>query len=65
MPWETDESEPVLWPFGPRSGEPLTAFSSRALVRMRHQVEEKNGAGSYFLPLLTAIDAVLFEREGL
>ena len=64
MPWDETE-EPICWPFGPRSGESLTAFSSAALLRMRRQVEEKNGAGSYFLPLLTAIDGVLFEREGL
>lgn len=64
MPWDETE-EPVLWPFGPRSGEPLIAFSSTALVRMRGEVERKNGKGSYFKPLLDAIDAVLFERQGL
>lgn len=63
-PW--DAPEPVLWPFGPRSGEPLTNFSSRALVRMRGEVERKNGKlGHYWDRLLQEIDRVLYAREGL
>ena len=62
-PWD-EESEPVLWPFGPRSGTPLTEFSSNALLRMRGEVVKKNGRGDYFAPLIFAIDTVLTERQG-
>jgi len=63
-PWDETEA-PICWPFGERAGEPLTAFSSNALLRMRREVEAKNGRGSYFLPLIEAIDEVLLSREGL
>ena len=62
-PWEGEE--PICWPFGARAGTPLEDFSSNALVRMRGEVERKNGKGSYFAPLIQAIDEVLFERGGL
>jgi len=67
MPWDEpdDSAGTILWPFGERAGTPLQEFSSNALVRMRNEVELKNGRGVYFKPLLDAIDAVLFEREGL
>lgn len=67
MPWDAEEEtgEPVLWPFGERAGTPLQDFSSNALLRMRGEVERKNGKGSYFAPLIQAIDDVLFERGGL
>ena len=64
MPWEGEQSEPVLWPFGPRAGTPLEDFSSNALVRMRAEVVKKNGRGDYFAPLVLAIDNVLTERQG-
>jgi len=63
-PWE-DSEEPVLWQFGERAGTPLEDFSSNALLRMRGEVERKNGKGFYFAPLIQAIDDVLFERGGL
>lgn len=63
MPWE-DSEEPICWPFGERAGTPLEDFSSNALLRMRGEVERKNGKGSYFAPLILAIDAVLTERQG-
>ena len=63
-PWE-ETDPPICWPFGERAGEPRTAFSSNALLRMRREVEAKNGRGSYFLPLIEAIDEVLLSREGL
>jgi len=62
-PWEQEERT-IIWPFGPRAGTLLTGFSSNALLRMRRQVERKNGMGSYFLPLLQAIDKVLMSRMG-
>ncbi len=64
MPWE-ETSAPVVWPFGTRAGTPLKDFSSNALLRMRGEVERKNGKGSYFVPLLEAIEQVLRSREGL
>jgi len=63
-PWDEAE-EPICWPFGERAGTPLEDFSSNALLRMRGEVERKNGKGSYFAPLIQAIDDVLFDRGGL
>jgi len=65
MPWDSDAPVPVLWQFGERAGTPLTDFNSRALVRMRGEVERRNGKGSYFAPLIQAIDDELFSRGGL
>jgi len=64
-PWEASTEPPVLWPFGATAGTPLKDFNSRTLLRYREIVERKNGGGSYFQPLLDAIDAVLTERQGL
>jgi len=64
MPWDLDQPEVVCWPFGERAGTPLQEFSSNALLRMRGEVERKNGKGNYFAPLIAAIDAVLTERQG-
>src|SRR6266550_3326981 len=66
MPWDEPDDSPgtILWPFGTSAGTPLEDFSSNALLRMRGEVERKNGKGSYFAPLLQAIDAVLTERQG-
>lgn len=66
MPWDAEEEtgEPVLWPFGATAGTPLKDFNSRTLLRYRELVERKNGGGSYFQPLLDAIDTVLTERQG-
>jgi len=61
-PWEGEE--PICWPFGTRAGTPLQEFSSRTLLHFRGIVERKNGKGSYFAPLIQAIDAVLTERQG-
>ena len=61
-PWEGEE--PICWPFGIRAGTPLQDFSSATLLHFRGIVARKNGRGSYFKPLLDAIDAVLFERGG-
>ena len=56
----------ICWPFGERAGTPLHDFSSNALLRMRGEVERKNGEhGYYFDFLLAAIDEILYEREGL
>jgi hypothetical protein len=62
-PWEESEP-PILWPFGNRAGTPLGDFSSTALVRMRGEVERRNGRGSYFDFLLASVDEVLLARMG-
>ena len=62
-PWESEppsEAAQTLW----ITGEPLGDFSSQTLLAHRRLLVKKQGKGSYFMDLISAIDTVLTERGG-
>lgn len=65
MPWERGEDLTVPFPSSRFCGRPLRSLLSPELLRVRKEAVRRNGRlGSYFLPVIVAIDEILSERMG-